>query len=111
MSLAFWKREKNFISVIDKEKPRYPEGLWTFNMWLDKLDEEVEELKQAVEFMLETKKFEDVISTKMECADVSILIDYIFEKLISGDFKTEYWGERHGEMYNSKIVKPEDVGR
>jgi len=83
-TLAMIKMEKNFIAVNDKGKPRKPYESFTTAELLDKLDEEVAELREAVFSALEPTSREGSEPAKKECADISNVIDIIFERLANG---------------------------
>jgi len=80
MSLSYWKREKNF-KALEKGYVRDPEG---FPYWflIKRLQEEVDELKHAVDFS--TYEFSSPTKIIKECADVSNFIDYIASKTLMG---------------------------
>lgn len=67
------KMEKNFIAQ-EKGYPRKPYDEYTLMFLMQRLQEEVDELRFAVF----TQDFQDA---RLECADVSNITDYIFEKL------------------------------
>ena len=75
-TLAMLKMEKNFIAVLEKNYPRQPydaEDQSTVFL-IDRIRDELKELQAAY--------FEyDVQRMREECADVSNVIDYLFEKL------------------------------
>jgi len=73
-SLAMLKMEKNFIAVIEKQYPRKPYEYFDLGYLRMRLLEEVTELNEAL-------KSGTVEDAKGECADVSNIVDYIFEKL------------------------------
>lgn len=82
-TLAMLKMEKNFVAHIEKKYPRQPylkAGAWYF---LERIKTETEELTEAL-------KAEDVEGAKLECADISNLVDYLFETL-------ERKGQKNGE--------------
>ena len=83
MSLAFLKREKNFIAVIDKGYPRYPEAEFDYDFLIIRLEEEKTELLDAIRVFQALPAQEHIIDAKKECADISNLVDYIFNKLDS----------------------------
>jgi len=72
-TLAMLKMEKNLVAVIDKGYTTKP-----YELDLDylrmRLLQEVNELNEAL-------KSGQVENAKSECADVSNIVDYIFEKL------------------------------
>jgi len=73
-SLAMLKMEKNFIAVIEKGYPRRPYEYYDLEFLRKRLLEEILELSQAL-------RQKDFKNAKCECADVSNIVDYIFEKL------------------------------
>jgi len=73
-TLAMIKMEKNFIAHLEKGYPRKPYEYYDLDYLRTRLLEEVNELYKA----LKSGKVEDA---KRECADVSNVVDYIFEKL------------------------------
>jgi NTP pyrophosphatase (non-canonical NTP hydrolase) len=85
-TLAMMKMEKNFVAVIEKKYPRRPYEAFDMEFLRMRLIEEVNELNEALKFYIENKRIEAMTfgsaqRAKLECADVSNLIDYIFEKL------------------------------
>lgn len=68
------KMEKNFIAQ-EKGYPRQPYAEYNLLFLMQRLQEEVDELRYSV-------VREDLENAKLECADVSNVIDYIFEKLV-----------------------------
>jgi NTP pyrophosphatase (non-canonical NTP hydrolase) len=73
-TLAMLKMEKNFVAVIDKGYPRQPYKEHSPEFLLRRLYEEATELAKAI-------KEKDKETAKLECADVSNIVDYIFEAL------------------------------
>lgn len=73
-TLAMIKMEKNFIAHIEKGYPRKPYHTASFGSLMKRFYEEAAELANAIR----KKDFENA---KLECADVSNILDYIFEKL------------------------------
>ena len=73
-TLAMIKMEKNFIAHIEKGYPRKPYEYFDLGFLRMRLLQEVTELNEA----LKSGTIEDA---KRECADVSNVVDYIFEKL------------------------------
>ena len=73
-TLAIMKMEKNFVAVIEKKYPRKPYEEFSMKRLLDWLDEEVQELHEAIRKI-------DFENAKWECADVSNIIDCVFEQL------------------------------
>jgi len=72
-TLAMIKMEKNFVAQ-EKGCPRKPYETYSLGDLYAKLVEEVVELHEAM-------KKQNTEEAKVECADVSNVIDYIFEKL------------------------------
>ncbi len=72
-SLAMLKMEKNYISYCDKNYVRQPYLFYT-SFLIKRIDDELNELKEAF-------KRGDIINMKEECADISNIIDYLFEQL------------------------------
>ena len=73
-SLAMLKMEKNFIAHNEKEYPRQPYLKYSLGYLIERLKQEVNELEEASD----KANLDDV---KRECADVSNIVDYIFEQL------------------------------
>lgn len=91
-TLAMMKMEKNFIAQIDKKYPRKPYEAYSLEFLRGRLLEEVNELNEALKAVDKTKsdlkpafvvteRDELIENAKLECADVSNLIDIIFERL------------------------------
>jgi NTP pyrophosphatase (non-canonical NTP hydrolase) len=81
-TLAMMKMEKNFVSVIEKSYPRKPYEYYTLQQLRVRLLEEVNELNDALKEVESCpESTQECEEAKMECADVSNIIDYIFEKL------------------------------
>lgn len=74
-TLAMMKMEKNFRAVIEKKYPRNPYEVFSYDHLLEWLTDEFGELVEAI------KVKKDIEEAKMECADVSNLIDFLFERL------------------------------
>lgn len=74
-SLAMLKMEKNFIA-LEKGYCRQPYKYFEIHFWINKLNEELKEFKEAF-----NKR--DINNMKEELADLSNVIDYIFELLLS----------------------------
>jgi len=72
-TLAMIKMEKNFVAQ-EKGYPRKPYEKFSTTHLLRRLDEEITELKIAI-------GNGDLEESKGECADVSNIIDYLFEQL------------------------------
>lgn len=75
-SLAMLKMEKNFIAVIDKNYPRQPykDFHQPTSFLIKRIEDELKELREAFER-------KDIVNMQEECADLSNLIDYLFEQL------------------------------
>lgn len=86
-TLAMIKMEKNFIAVIEKGYPRFPYIELPIEYLRKRLLQEMNELNETL------KKDVDVKNAKLECADVSNIIDYIFEVLS----RMEEESKEHGE--------------
>jgi len=85
-TLAMMKMEKNFAAVIEKKYPRRPYEAFNMEFLRVRLIEEINELNETLKFYIENKRIEAMTfgsaqRAKLECADVSNLVDYIFEKL------------------------------
>lgn len=74
-SLAMLKMEKNFIAHIEKRYPRQPYRKLLPSYLLKRIKEEVEELEQA---LLQG----DILDIMEECADISNIVDYLFEVVL-----------------------------
>ena len=74
-SLAMRKMEKNFIAYLEKKYPRKPYSKFPVWFLIERLRQEVEELNDAV------LKYKLEIAMN-ECADISNIIDFIFERLM-----------------------------
>ena len=75
-TLAMLKMEKNFIALVEKKYPRQPydaEGQSTAFL-IDRIRNELKELQGAY-------LNRDIQGMREECADLSNLVDYLFEKL------------------------------
>lgn len=84
--------EKNFIAQIDKRYPRKPYEAYDLEFLRKRLLEEVNELNEALKavdktesdlkpLFIVTEREELLEKARLECADVSNVVDYIFEKL------------------------------
>ena len=75
-TLAMLKMEKNFIAVIERKYPRQPyeASLYSFQGLVNHIQKEMKELQDACDHA-------DFLGMKEECADISNLVDYLFEKL------------------------------
>lgn len=78
-TLAMLKMEKNFIAQ-EKGYPRKPYEYYTTDFLIERLKQEVNELTVAI-------IDGDTENAKCECADVSNIVDYIFEKLSQKEAK------------------------
>ena len=85
-SLAMLKMEKNFIA-LEKGYPRQPysDCNQPTSFLIDRIHDELKELEEAF-----GKK--DIRTMKEECADISNIVDYLFEQLLSFQI-----GKREGE--------------
>ena len=79
-TLAMLKMEKNFVAVIEKKYPRKPYEVLTTEYLLKRLSQENIELIQAFTNL-------DREEMQKELADMSNLIDYIFERISEGFLK------------------------
>lgn len=70
-TLNAMKMEKNFIA-LEKGYSRQPYLTYNIFFWIDKLEEELLELRKAV-------IINDITNIKEELADLSNVIDYAFE--------------------------------
>jgi NTP pyrophosphatase (non-canonical NTP hydrolase) len=74
-TLAMLKMEKNFIAHIEKGYPRQPyDSDQSVSFLIGRIHDELNELYVAC-------NHNDVPTMKEECADISNLVDYLFEKL------------------------------
>ena len=80
MSLAYLKRMKNF-RALEKGYPQEPEEHYDYNFLLARVEQELQELKEEFKIHLFHNDKWSRLNAKKECADVSNLIDFIFEKL------------------------------
>jgi len=78
-SLAMIKMEKNFIAHLQKGYYRFPYEGQSTRFLLDRLEWEIKELRDAC---LDERS--GTSNAKLECADISNLVDYIFERLCNG---------------------------
>lgn len=69
------KMEKNFVAVIDKKYPRKPYEVFNIGQLIERLKQETKELEEAYI----AGKYE---KAKVECADCSNIIDYLFERIV-----------------------------
>ena len=75
-TLAMIKMEKNF-RALEKGYPREPYNVETNQTLLTRLAQETIELIEEIEKG-------NVQQAKLECADISNIIDYLFERLSHG---------------------------
>jgi len=75
-SLNMLKMEKNFIA-LEKGYPRQPynDSKQPISFMIHRIEEELEELKGAF-------NRQNISVMKEECADISNLVDYLFEQLL-----------------------------
>ncbi len=73
-TMAMLKMEKNFIAVNSKGYPQRPYEKNCCSFLIDRVSQETEELKDAY-------LREDLVNMLEELADVSNLLDYIFEQV------------------------------
>lgn len=75
LTIAMLKMEKNFIAQ-EKGYPRQPynDSTQTVEFLITRIEDELKELKTA-------HKIKNVLLMKEECADISNIVDYLFEKL------------------------------
>lgn len=75
-TLAMLKMEKNFIAYCEKGYPRQPYCApdQPTSYLILRISQELRELKQAF-------SIKDVQTMKEECADISNIVDYLFEQL------------------------------
>jgi chromosomal replication initiation ATPase DnaA len=80
-SLSMLKMEKNFIA-LEKGYPRQPYNApnQPTSFLISRIEDELTELKQAF------KKL-DIAIMKEECADISNIVDYLFEMLLQFEMK------------------------
>jgi len=76
-SLSMLKMEKNFIA-LEKGYPRQPynDVNQPTSFLIRRIEEELQELKDAF-------KKKDIQVMKEECADISNIVDYLFEMLLT----------------------------
>lgn len=73
-TLAMRKMEKNFIAHIEKKYPRKPYAYHPPSFFENRMKEELDELHWAL-------KNRDIEGAKNELADISNLVDFLFEAL------------------------------
>jgi NTP pyrophosphatase (non-canonical NTP hydrolase) len=73
-SLAMLKMEKNFIAYVEKGYPRQPYIQYPINIWIRRIKDELYEFIKA-------SNENDIIGMKEELADISNIVDYMFEVL------------------------------
>lgn len=74
ITLAMIKMYKNLRAVIEKGYPRKPYEEFTCKQLLDRIKGETQELEQA-------RNDNELVNMLFEIADVSNLLDYLFEKV------------------------------
>ena len=76
-SLSMLKMEKNFIAHCDKKYPRQPyaDFYQPTSFLIKRIEDELKELKEAFER-------QDITNMKEELADLSNVIDYLFEQIV-----------------------------
>lgn len=67
--------EKNFIAHLEKKYPRKPYTKYSMAFFIKRIREETHELESAIL----AGNFENA---KDECADISNLVDFLFERLM-----------------------------
>lgn len=94
-TLAMLKMEKNFIAYCEKGYPRQPydDAKQPIHFLIYRIGEELQELKSVyLEDLTKHKpplSKEAILNLQEECADISNLVDYLFEKLTQkADFKS-----------------------
>ncbi len=82
-TLAMLKMEKNFIAYCEKGYPRQPysDARQPTSFLIKRITDELRELRQAF------RKF-DIQTMKEECADISNIVDYLFEQITEFEFDT-----------------------
>ena len=68
------------IAVIDKKYERKPQDEYSYTFWIMRLEEEKEELEEALH------ESEDAVMD--ELADMSNIIDYMYEKALTKALST-----------------------
>ena len=74
-TLAMRKMEKNFIAHLEKKYPRKPYSKYSMGFFIKRLREETHELEGAIL----AGHFDNAME---ECADISNIVDFIFERLM-----------------------------
>lgn len=72
-TLAMLKMEKNFRGHIEKGYPRFPYRIYNMLFWIERLTQELNELKEKFALL-------DFEGMREELADLSNLVDYDFER-------------------------------
>jgi NTP pyrophosphatase (non-canonical NTP hydrolase) len=75
------KMEKNFIAVLEKRHPRKPYENYSLAELTKWFLEEVNELYEALKNCQDHPSSKERKEAKLECADVSNFVDFLFEKL------------------------------
>jgi len=88
-TLSMLKMEKNFIAHNEKGYPRQPykEERQTIGFLIQRIEEELNELKISHNFRNEVSTA--IQEMKEECADISNLVDYLFEKLCNDSLRRD----------------------
>lgn len=86
-TLAMLKMEKNFIAYCEKKYPRQPyaDPKQPIHFLIYRLKQEVGELIRGYGNSLtesDNLDIKTILNLKEECADISNLVDYLFEKLV-----------------------------
>lgn len=71
-TLAMLKMEKNFIALCEKKYPRQPYQIYKPEFLVDRIDDELRELKEAL-------VIRDYQTVREECADIINIVEYLFE--------------------------------
>ena len=72
-TLAMIKMEKNFRAHIEKKYPRHPYKIYDMDFWIQRIEQELNELKEAYA----NKDYDEI---REELADISNLVDFAFER-------------------------------
>lgn len=99
-TLAMIKMEKNFIAHIKKKYPRKPYMHSSLMFFLKRLGEEIKELRKAI-------SIQDWEGAKVECGDVSNILDFIFERLtiVSSHQEQAYVKALEKEIDDNRAMK------
>lgn len=82
-TLAMLKMEKNFVAHLKKKYPRKPYSHYSLGFLVKRLKEEVAELEFEANINAFTKEMKKTKKQWLmrECADISNIVDFIFEKI------------------------------